>query len=44
VMRVLGGSERYTEIFAKTTVDIILSHEVTAKRNKRDSGIAEADT
>jgi hypothetical protein len=38
VMRVLGGSERYVEIFAKTTVDIIMSHEVTAKRAKRDAG------
>lgn len=40
VMRVLG--DRYIEVFAKTTVDIIMSHEVTARRAKRDSG-ATAD-
>jgi len=34
--KVLGGSDRVTEIFAKTTVDVIMSHEVPARRIKRD--------
>ncbi len=32
----IGGTEKYVEIFSKTTVDLILSHEVPARRLKKD--------
>ena len=38
ISKVLGGADRYTEVMAKTTVDVVLSHEVPARRAKRDSG------
>jgi hypothetical protein len=37
VAKVLGGTDRYTEVFAKTTVDVVMSHEVPARRIKKDS-------
>ena len=37
VASVIGGKDRYTEIFAKTTVDVIMSHEVPARRVKKDA-------
>lgn len=33
----IGGTDRYTEVFAKTTVDVIMSHEVPARRLKKDA-------
>ena len=35
-LKVLGSQERVTEIFAKTTVDLILSHEVPLRRIKKE--------
>jgi hypothetical protein len=37
LVKVLGGPERYTEIMAKTTVDVVMSHEVPARRTKKEA-------
>ena len=41
--KVLGSYDRYVEVFSKATVDVVLSHEVPARRLKRDSGVASTD-
>lgn len=34
--RVLGGADRYIEVMSKATVDVIMSHEVPARRLKKE--------
>ena len=38
--KVLGGPDRYTEIMSKTTVDVVMSHEVPARRTKKEAQAA----
>jgi len=40
LVKVLGGPDRYTEIMAKTTVDVVMSHEVPARRTKKEALVA----
>ena len=41
--KVLGGVERMNEVFAKTTVDLVMSYEVPARRIKKEAQQPEAE-
>ncbi len=36
VQKAIGGPQKYTEIMAKTTVDVLMSFEVPARRTKKE--------
>ena len=41
VSSALGGVDRTIDVFAKTTVDLVMSYEVPARRLKKDAGVLE---